>query len=118
MLENRAVVPAGLNHVLRRRRLSESERLWAAGTFRVDVDHKLLDAWLLALCTSGADTAKPTVVEQLAVRLHTARGAGPAAGRLRSDSRAPRGSGRALPHAYRLALGRTAARRHRRTGLL
>ncbi|GHJ47174.1 hypothetical protein Cs7R123_45160 [Catellatospora sp. TT07R-123] len=117
MLENRAAVPACLPPVLRRRHLCASERVREDGTFRVDVDAGLLDAWLLTLCTRRDDPAKPTVLERMTVRLRTTRGAGPAARRLRPDSRAACGSGRATPHAHRLGL-RGLTRRHRRIGPL
>lgn len=45
-----------------------SERFRANGKFRVNANHKLLDAWLLVLCTSCGETAKLTVLERVNVR--------------------------------------------------
>ncbi|HET8987640.1 MAG TPA: DUF1062 domain-containing protein, partial [Humibacillus sp.] len=45
-----------------------STRFRASGTFRVNANHKLLDAWLLALCTVCGDTTKLTVLERINVR--------------------------------------------------
>lgn len=101
MLENRAVVPTCLPLV-----------------FRVGVDRRVLDTWLLALCATCEGAMKPTVVQRLTARLHTTRGAGPAARLLRPDSRAARGSRRAMPPPYRLGAGGRLACRHRRTGPL
>lgn len=39
-----------------------------SGRFRVNANHKLLDAWLLALCTTCEMTAKLTVLERTSVR--------------------------------------------------
>ncbi|BCJ75284.1 hypothetical protein CS0771_48280 [Catellatospora sp. IY07-71] len=117
MLQNRAVVPVCLPLVLRRRPCAAERRL-AGVSFRADIDHEIRDTWLLALCTARADTARPTVVERMTVRLHAMRGAGPAAWRRRSDSRTAGASGRAMPHWYRLELARRLTRRHRRIGPL
>ncbi|GAB2979591.1 DUF1062 domain-containing protein [Streptomyces pseudoechinosporeus] len=43
-------------------------RFRANGKFRVNANHKLLDAWLLVLCTACGDTAKLTVLERMNVR--------------------------------------------------
>ncbi|MGX9888829.1 DUF1062 domain-containing protein [Streptomyces sp. NPDC002276] len=40
----------------------------ASGKFRVNAHHKLLDVWLLVLCTGCGDTAKLTVMERANVR--------------------------------------------------
>ncbi|GAA1614769.1 hypothetical protein ACFQY4_25575 [Catellatospora bangladeshensis] len=117
MLDNRAAVPICLPLALRRHPCA-AERRPAGVIFRVDIDHELRDAWLLALCTARADTAEPTVVERMTVRLRTTRGVGPDTWRRRSDSRAARGSGRAMPHSPRLELARRLTRRHRRIGPL
>nr|WP_223184659.1 DUF1062 domain-containing protein [Streptomyces sp. CBMA152] len=54
--------------VLRRCHTCASERFRANGKFRVNAHHKLLDAWLLVLCTSCGDTAKLSVLERVNVR--------------------------------------------------
>lgn len=43
-------------------------RFRANGKFRVNANHKLLDAWILALCTGCGDTTKLTVLERTHVR--------------------------------------------------
>ncbi|MET7946337.1 DUF1062 domain-containing protein [Micromonospora sp. NPDC005324] len=68
MLENWAVVPTCLPIVRRRCHACASQRLRASGKFRVNANHKLLDAWLLALCTGCGETAKLTVLERMTVR--------------------------------------------------
>ncbi|MFD9032902.1 DUF1062 domain-containing protein [Streptomyces sp. NPDC059567] len=45
-----------------------SERFRADGRFRVNANHKRLDAWLLVLCTGCGETAKLTVFERMNVR--------------------------------------------------
>ncbi|WP_231500017.1 DUF1062 domain-containing protein [Saccharothrix sp. NRRL B-16314] len=45
-----------------------SDRFRASGKFRVNANHKLLDVWLLVLCTGCGDTAKLTVLERMNVR--------------------------------------------------
>ncbi|MGO4421043.1 DUF1062 domain-containing protein, partial [Streptomyces sp. MCAF7] len=45
-----------------------SERFRASGKFRVNANHKLIDAWLLVLCTACGETAKLTVMERMNVR--------------------------------------------------
>ncbi|MFE5853327.1 DUF1062 domain-containing protein [Streptomyces sp. NPDC056500] len=62
------VVPTCLPIVLRRCHRCASERFRANGKFRVNANHKLLDAWLLALCTVCGDTTKLTVLERMNVR--------------------------------------------------
>ncbi|WP_129787220.1 DUF1062 domain-containing protein [Promicromonospora panici] len=68
MLKNWAVVPTCLPLVRRRCHACESERFRASGKFRVNAHHKLLDAWLLALCITCEETAKLTVLERVNVR--------------------------------------------------
>lgn len=62
------VVPTCLPVILRRCRSCASERFRASGKFRVNANRKLLDAWLLALCTSCGETTKLTVLERVTVR--------------------------------------------------
>jgi len=38
------------------------------GKFRVNANHKLIDAWLLALCTACGETTRLTVLERMNVR--------------------------------------------------
>ncbi|MDT9687002.1 DUF1062 domain-containing protein [Streptomyces sp. P9(2023)] len=61
-------MPTCLPTVLRRCHACASERFRANGKFRVNANHKLLDAWLLVLCTACGDTAKLTVLERMNVR--------------------------------------------------
>ncbi|GHA28328.1 DUF1062 domain-containing protein [Streptomyces purpurascens] len=68
MLENWVVMPTCLPLVLRRCHTCASERFRADGKFRVNAHHKLLDAWLLVLCTACGETAKLTVLERTNVR--------------------------------------------------
>ncbi|MGW4204831.1 DUF1062 domain-containing protein [Streptomyces sp. NPDC004726] len=68
MSENWVVVPTCLPIVLRRCHRCASGRFRANGKFRVNANHKLLDAWLLALCTECGDTTKLTVLERMNVR--------------------------------------------------
>jgi len=68
VLENWVVMPTCLPLVLRRCHACASERFRANGKFRVNAHHKLLDAWLLVLCTACGDTAKLTVLERMNVR--------------------------------------------------
>ncbi|MFE7710609.1 DUF1062 domain-containing protein [Streptomyces sp. NPDC057486] len=68
MLSNWVVAPTYLPTVLRRCHACASERFRANGKFRVNANHKLLDAWLLVLCTACGDTAKLTVLERINVR--------------------------------------------------
>ncbi|TQJ49074.1 hypothetical protein FBY26_0743 [Phycicoccus sp. SLBN-51] len=62
------VVPTCLPIILRRCHACPSGRFRASGKFRVNANHKLLDAWLLALCTTCGETTKLTVVERMNVR--------------------------------------------------
>jgi hypothetical protein len=68
MLKNWAVVPTRLPLIIRRCHTCASERFRATGKFRLNANHKLLDAWLLALCTACGETAKLTVLERMTVR--------------------------------------------------
>ncbi|MFR9799448.1 DUF1062 domain-containing protein [Streptomyces sp. MS06] len=68
MLNTWAVVPTCLPVVLRRCRACASRRLRTDGKFRVNAHHKLIDAWLLALCTACGETGRLTVLERAHVR--------------------------------------------------
>ncbi|MFD5515509.1 DUF1062 domain-containing protein [Streptomyces sp. NPDC127066] len=68
MLNSWVVVPTCLPTVLRRCHACASERFRANGKFRVNANHKLLDAWLLVLCAGCGDTAKLTILERAHVR--------------------------------------------------
>jgi hypothetical protein len=61
-------MPTCLPILLRRCHRCPSGRFRANGKFRVNANHKLLDAWLLALCTVCGDTIKLTVLERMNVR--------------------------------------------------
>ncbi len=61
-------MPICLPVILRRCHACASGRFRASGKFRVNANHKLLDAWLLALCTMCGETTKLTVVERMNVR--------------------------------------------------
>ncbi|MFD9455699.1 DUF1062 domain-containing protein [Streptomyces sp. NPDC059985] len=62
------VVPTCPPIVLRRCHRCPSGRFRTHGKFRVNANHKLLDAWLLALCTGCGDTTKLAVLERAHVR--------------------------------------------------
>ncbi|MCX4631257.1 DUF1062 domain-containing protein [Streptomyces sp. NBC_01443] len=68
MLNTWVVAPTCLPLVLRRCHACASERFRANGKFRVNANHKLIDAWLLVLCTACGETAKLTVLERMNVR--------------------------------------------------
>lgn len=68
MLTTWVVMPTCLPHVLRRCHTCGSDRFRPNGKFRVNANHKLLDAWLLVLCTACGETAKLTVLERMHVR--------------------------------------------------
>jgi hypothetical protein len=68
VLNDWVVMPTCLPTVLRRCHACASEHFRANGKFRVNANHKLLDAWLLVLCTACGDTAKLTVLERMNVR--------------------------------------------------
>src|SRR4051812_2289043 len=61
-------MPTCLPLVRRRCHACASERFRASGKFRVNAHHKLLDVWLLVLCTGCGETAKLTVLERMNVR--------------------------------------------------
>ncbi|MET7543042.1 DUF1062 domain-containing protein [Streptomyces sp. NPDC005507] len=61
-------MPTCLPLVLRRCHTCASQRFRANGKFRVNANHKLLDSWLLVLCTACGATAKLTVLERMNVR--------------------------------------------------
>ena len=61
-------MPTCLPTVVRRCHTCGAERFRANGKFRVNANHKLLDAWLLALCAVCGDTTKLTVLERINVR--------------------------------------------------
>jgi hypothetical protein len=66
--ESWVVRPTRLPLVLRRCHVCACERFRANGKFRVNANHKLLDAWLLALCTGCGETTKIAVLERVHVR--------------------------------------------------
>ncbi|MFJ9151607.1 DUF1062 domain-containing protein [Streptomyces sp. NPDC102270] len=68
MLTDWVVIPTRLPLVLHRCHACASDRFRANGKFRVNANHKLIDAWLLVLCTVCGDTAKLTVLERSHVR--------------------------------------------------
>ena len=68
MLENWVVVPTCLPLVRRRCHVCAAERFRPNGKFRVNANHKLIDAWLLVLCTECGETVKLTVLERVNVR--------------------------------------------------
>ncbi|MER6154266.1 DUF1062 domain-containing protein [Streptomyces sp. NPDC001868] len=68
MLDNWVVMPTCLPLVRRRCHTCASEHFRTSGKFRVNANHKLIDAWLLALCTSCGETTKLTVLERMNVR--------------------------------------------------
>ncbi|MFK4100455.1 DUF1062 domain-containing protein [Streptomyces sp. NPDC019531] len=61
-------MPTCLPLVLRRCHTCASDRFRSSGKFRVNANHKLIDAWLLALCTTCGETTKLTVLERTNVR--------------------------------------------------
>ncbi|MGI5484587.1 DUF1062 domain-containing protein [Streptomyces lavendofoliae] len=68
MLTTWVVMPTCLPLVIRRCHRCASRRFRPDGRFRVNANHKLIDAWLLALCAGCGDTAKLTVLERTPVR--------------------------------------------------
>ncbi|MEU6011873.1 DUF1062 domain-containing protein [Streptomyces sp. NPDC047453] len=68
MLNNWVVVPTCLPLVRRRCHACASARFRASSKFRVNANHKLIDVWLLVLCTGCGETAKLTVLERMNVR--------------------------------------------------
>ncbi|WP_372668858.1 DUF1062 domain-containing protein [Amycolatopsis kentuckyensis] len=61
-------MPTRLPLVRRRCHACAADRFRTTGKFRVNAHHKLIDAWLLALCTGCGDTVKLTVFERTNVR--------------------------------------------------
>ncbi|WP_330350841.1 DUF1062 domain-containing protein [Streptomyces sp. NBC_00582] len=68
MLTNWVVMPTCLPLVMRRCSTCASRRFRSSGKFRVNANHKLIDAWLLVLCTGCGETAKLTLLERTPVR--------------------------------------------------
>jgi len=68
VLNSWVVIPTCLPLVLRRCHACASERFRTSGKFRVNANHKLIDVWLLALCTACGETTKLTVLERSNVR--------------------------------------------------
>ncbi|WP_432035549.1 DUF1062 domain-containing protein [Streptomyces cucumeris] len=75
MLTTWFVMPTCLPIVLRRCHTcaasassGRSGRFRASGKFRVNANHKRIDAWLLVLCTTCGETAKLTLLERTHVR--------------------------------------------------
>ncbi|ATY13358.1 DUF1062 domain-containing protein [Amycolatopsis sp. AA4] len=68
MLYHWTVLPTRLPLVRRRCHTCSSGLFRADGKFRVNANHKLIDAWLLVLCTGCGETAKLTVFERAKVR--------------------------------------------------
>ncbi|TCP50015.1 hypothetical protein EV191_108101 [Tamaricihabitans halophyticus] len=60
--------PTRLPLVIRRCHACAAKRFRATGRFRVNANHKLIDAWLLIRCTGCAETAKLAVLERIPVR--------------------------------------------------
>ncbi|MFK0173161.1 DUF1062 domain-containing protein [Streptomyces sp. NPDC090306] len=61
-------MPTCLPLVRRRCHRCASGSFRPSGRFRVNANHKLLDVWLLLLCTSCGETVKLTVLERVHVR--------------------------------------------------
>lgn len=68
MLQKWVVEPVGLPLIRRRCHVCACENFRTSGKFRVNANHKLIDAWLLALCTGCGETTKLTVLERMNVR--------------------------------------------------
>ncbi|MER5746308.1 DUF1062 domain-containing protein [Streptomyces sp. NPDC002225] len=67
-LETWVVTPTRLPLVRRRCHVCAAELFRTRGKFRINAHHKLIDAWLLALCTTCGQTTKLTVLERTNVR--------------------------------------------------
>lgn len=65
MLEEWVVEPVCLPLIQRRCHVCASDSFRTSGKFRVNANHKLLDAWLLALCVACGETTKLTVFERV-----------------------------------------------------
>ncbi|EDY56282.1 MULTISPECIES: DUF1062 domain-containing protein [Streptomyces] len=68
MLENWVVKPVCLPLIRRRCHVCSSDSFRTSGKFRINANHKVLDVWLLALCTACGETTKITVMERMNVR--------------------------------------------------
>ncbi|MER7185074.1 DUF1062 domain-containing protein [Streptomyces hyaluromycini] len=68
MLENWVVEPVRVPLIRRRCHVCASDTFRTSGKFRVNANHKLIDVWLLALCTACGETTKLTVMERMNVR--------------------------------------------------
>ena len=68
MSESWVVMPTRLPLVVRRCHGCAGERFRPDGKFRVNANHKLLDAWLLALCTACGATTKLGILDRVPVR--------------------------------------------------
>lgn len=68
MLENWVVMPTRLPLIRRRCHVCASGRFRPSGRFRVNANQKLIDVWLLALCTDCEETTKLTILERTRVR--------------------------------------------------
>ncbi|MEV5970504.1 DUF1062 domain-containing protein [Streptomyces sp. NPDC051921] len=68
MLNTWVVAPTCLPLVRRRCHSCASELFRPSAKFRVNAHHKLIDVWLLVLCTACGETAKLTVLERVHVR--------------------------------------------------
>lgn len=62
------IEPVGLPLIRRTCHVCGSQTFRTSGKFRVNANHKLLDVWLLALCTGCGETTKLTVMERINVR--------------------------------------------------
>ncbi|MFF8923412.1 DUF1062 domain-containing protein [Streptomyces koyangensis] len=68
MLENWVIKPVRLPLIRRRCQECTSDTFRTTGKFRVNANHKLIDVWLLALCTTCGETTKITIIERTNVR--------------------------------------------------
>ncbi|MGW2589693.1 DUF1062 domain-containing protein [Streptomyces sp. NPDC001515] len=68
MLNTWVVTPTCLPLVARRCHTCGSDRFRPDGKFRVNANHKLLDVWILVLCTGCGETAKLTILERTHIR--------------------------------------------------
>ncbi|QIJ64514.1 DUF1062 domain-containing protein [Streptomyces sp. JB150] len=68
VIEKWVVKPVRLPLIRRRCHVCASDTFRTTGKFRANANHKLIDIWLLALCTGCGDTTKLTVMERMNVR--------------------------------------------------
>jgi hypothetical protein len=68
VIETWVVKPVRLPLIRRRCHVCASDTFRTTGKFRANANHKLIDIWLLALCTGCGDTTKITVMERMNVR--------------------------------------------------